>query len=496
MELLARHSYEVSTYNRPDHFEIKCDAVIFTFYSLLRYHTLPYKIASEHKMEFYVLARLLTTVFGTALIPLCVAYIGLLLNEQRKMLIRLSQLFTAFFVAFSAIFVQHSAYATPDIVLTFFVILFAYYQAKYLDDGNRKNLIRCAIITGIGITIKYPAALLCIAIAATVVIRAITTDKKPIMIIRYGLLSVFVVGLTIFVLAPNLFTNIYQVYVHIIKESGGSNLGAGGLGIAGNFIFYCTTLLDDLGLIVAPFFIIGLIYIIRLRGLRHLSLLTGLLFWICMSALSLHWVRWGIPFYPFYHIVAAIGMSACIQWFASHKASKNTQFIAGILTKSIIFLIMLNTVLCGLCITKFSTLPDLRYSTREDLEKNGIRIDNTLYEAYTPFAPTDGDNLISMMSVSQDNSTLTISSKGEKKEYLMISGITKKRVLSDNVKHPNLISVYRWLDQHGRIVYQALSDGDYQTDMSICKNIINSIRYLVTKHQTTGGSVLVYESPF
>lgn len=494
MELLARHSYEVSTYNRPDHFEIKCDAVIFTAYSLLRYHTLPYKIVSEHKMEFYVLARMYTALFGTALIPLCAAYTGLILRGQKKALVTIAQLTAAAFVAFSAIFVQHSAYATPDIVLTFFVILFAYFQTRYLENGEKKDLIRCAVIAGVAITIKYPAALLCLAIAGTIIFRALLVDKKPVMIIRYGFLSILAVGLTVFAVAPNLITNVYQVYVHIVEESGGSNLGAGGLSFGGNLIFYFSSILNDLGLIVVLFFVIGIVFLLKNRSKKHLSLLTGLLFWVCMSALSLHWVRWGIPFYPFYHIIVAIGISACIQWISRKKENRAALRVTGVLLYSVIALILLNTVLCGLCITKFSTLPDLRYSALKGLEAFGITPENTLYEAYTPFAPTDGDNLVSKMHIDQRNH-LIINQNTNNKKYLMVSGHLKKWVYLDPDTSLAQRTIYEWLAQHGTVVFHVAGDGNYQTHMSILKNSLSSLHYLASQKQATGNELDVYELP-
>lgn len=37
VEMLERHSWEAQSYDRPDHFEIKCDAILFTIVSWVKY---------------------------------------------------------------------------------------------------------------------------------------------------------------------------------------------------------------------------------------------------------------------------------------------------------------------------------------------------------------------------------------------------------------------------------------------------------------------------
>lgn len=497
MELLARHSYEVSTYNRPDHFEIKCDAVIFTAYSLLRYHAMPYRIVNEHRMEFYVLARMYTALFGTALIPLSALFTGFLLKEQKKSLIRSAQLAVSAFVAFSAIFVQHSAYATPDIVLTFFVILFAYFQAKYLENGAKKDLILCAVITGIGITIKYPAALLCIAIAASVIIRALVIEKKPLLIIRYGFLSAALVLLSVFVLAPNLITNPEEVYVHLVEESGGSNLGASGLGFTGNFLFYGRTMLEDAGLIVLFFVIAGLLFLLKHRNRKQIAMVSGLLWWVCMSALSLHWVRWGIPIYPFYYILAATGIAACLDACRTYRKQDKPAAlrIASYLPAAAVCLIMFNIALCGLCMTKYSATPEIRYTAQTELKKAGITPDNTVYDSYTPFAPTDGENILRLLHIDPESRKPVVEADTASKDYLMLSGITRKKVMADPERYESQRLVYEWLDDNAKVAFRKKGSGTYETGMSVLANSLSSIRFLCTKSNAAGCDVTVYRLP-
>ena len=48
IEMLSRHSWMAQSFDRPDHFEIKCDAILFTLFSWLRYHQSAYTAFQSH----------------------------------------------------------------------------------------------------------------------------------------------------------------------------------------------------------------------------------------------------------------------------------------------------------------------------------------------------------------------------------------------------------------------------------------------------------------
>ncbi len=493
MELLARHSWEVQTYNRPDHFEVKCDAVIFTVYSLIKYHTLPYNVFEDHKMDFYVLARIYTSLFGTAIIPLSAIYVGQLLKGQKKKMIQTAQLVVSFLTGFSSIFVQNSAYATPDIVLAFFVLLFSYFVMLYLENGSPKYLSACSIIIGIGITIKYPAAILCFPLACMVIYRNILEHKKPLEILKKAFRSILLIGATVFIIAPNLITNIYQVYLHIVIESEPDHLSAGGLGFGGNMFFYLKSMFTDIGFISVLFACIGIVFAVMHNRIRMLSLCVGVMYWICISVLSLHWLRWGIPIYPFYFITVAIGCAFMICFIDEQFQNSSYLHIVLPLAYVPVVLLLLSVTLSGVCITKYSTLKDLRNTVSEYLNGHTqINRENTLYEVYTPFDPNDGIHAISCFYFDDDHN-LCLKEGYESKQYLMISSSAKMRYFMEQEKYPVACEIYEEIDKKYKIVYQEIADGGYVTDMSIIKNIISSVTYLLSEKHTAGGGILGFD---
>ena len=46
MEMLSRHSWMAQSFDRPDHFEIKCDALLFAIFSRLRYGVPAYPLCT------------------------------------------------------------------------------------------------------------------------------------------------------------------------------------------------------------------------------------------------------------------------------------------------------------------------------------------------------------------------------------------------------------------------------------------------------------------
>lgn len=493
IDMLQRHSWEAHIYDRPDHFEIKCDAILFTIVSWIRYHKPAYEAFEDHKMAFYMLARFYTALFGTALIPLSSIYVCNLVKGIADKYKKLIQLITAVLIAFSTIFVQHSAYATPDIVLTFFVMLFAYGMMRYCEDGNKRYLFMCIIIIGIGVTIKYPAAILCIPLAVMIIYRACFIENRPFDIIRYGFISIGVIFLTIFVLAPNLITDINSVYVNFVEEARPNHLGADGLGFSGNLKFYLKSIAFNIGTVTIVPFAAGLIFIFTHRGRKLFSLLVGLIYWICMSVLSLHWLRWGIPMYLFYIIIVAMGIAAMMM--ATDRFIGRYNVVSAYVGKSVvgifISLIMVNVVLSGLSIVKYSLLPTMRSESQKFLDENGITLDNTLYEGSTPFAPASGQRQVQAFIATEEGVKVGI--QNATKEYFLMSDNFKNRYLAEPDRYPEQCAIYNGLEEAYEIIYREDADGNYKVDKNILKNIVNSCRYLTGNQTTTGDTITVYD---
>ncbi len=492
IEMLQRHSWEAHFYDRPDHFEMKCDAIIFTIYSWLKYGNPAFEMFESHKMEFYILARFFTTVFGTALIPLLGIYTYKVFGFLGDGFKRIGSLISMVLTTFSPIFVQHSAYVTPDIILAFFVVLFAFEFYCYINSGSKWALYFGAIIIGIGITIKYPAAILCIPLVLMVIYRALLIDKKPLDIVRFAMTSVGLIILTVFVLAPNLITDISSVYQNIIEESRTTHLGADGLGFIGNLRLYFDIFKYDLGNVVVIPFVIGVILLTIYRQKESLSLVVGLIFWICLSTLPLHWVRWGIPMYPFAMIVVSLGICGTLQFISDRNSfGREKKIVSYAVTTVYLTIILINIILSGACIAKFSSLKDIRSVSKEYCEVHGITKENSIYEGYTPLLPGYGVPRYDCFYSENDVAKVKIDQGS--KEYFVLSGSFKDRYLEQEDRYPDECSLYNAIESTYDVVYREHGESNYVINKNVFANIQQSLAYLIKKQTTTGDRITIYD---
>lgn len=495
IDMLSRHSWEAWVYNRPDHFEIKCNSFLFSLFSRFRYHMPAYEAYTKHKMAFYRLGRMFTAFWGAAMIPLIGLYLGRLLKGVDLKQRRITQIVAAILTAFSCIYIEHSAYATPDVVLSFFVLLFAYTVLRFLT-GEKYFVYLSAGIIGISITIKYPAAILCIPLALSVIYRSIEL-KRPREIIKTGLLCILIVVLSSFFIAPNLYTDYRQTYETFIREARPNHLGADGLGFFGNFLYYGNQMICDQGWLSLVFFIIAIYYLLNNKSKRYLSLLVGLIYWICISVLSLHWQRWGTPVYVFYIMVSSIGVGT-VYAAVDRRIEHDIQRITLVLCKCVLLcclgLWIISSSLSAACFTTSRTLPDTRNVSLSYVIENGITASETLSEGYTPFCPGYSDPQVSSFIVSKENIKPKI--EFATKKYLITTSNFKNRYLKEKDRYPQECAFYDAIDDHYDIVYQINGDnGNYKSDLSkgLVSNIKRAVSYLIKEKTYSGDIISIYD---
>ena len=492
IEMLSRHSWEAHTYDRPDHFEIKCDAILFSIVSWIKYHKPAAEAFEEHKMAFYLLGRFFTAIFGTLLVPLMYAVAGKLtyrFKETEKSIIQVS---TACMVAFSAVFVRHSAYAAPDVVLAFFVVLFCYFAVLYLEQGKLSQIIILDVIIGIGVTIKYPAAVLCLPLAILVIYKEYIKNKKFLNVVKYGMLSIGMVLAVIFVLAPNLFTDFNSVYKNFVEEARPNHLGYDGLGFFGNLGFYARTVFEDVGLVTILPFIIGTAYLIRKKERLLLALMPGVVFWVCLSALALHWIRWGIPMYPFYYLVTAIGIGAAYAFFSEmRETGKKAAGIGKAFVLTFAGVITLNVLLSGIAVAKFSLLPDTILVAQDYISEHDISEEESLSEGYTPFYPAKV--LSRLSSFTAEGGKVRVADEYADKKYFIMSDSFKGRYLDERERYPEQCEVYEGIDNTYPVVYKIDASGNYNTNQFVILNMIDSVKYLLKSGMVTGRQITIYD---
>lgn len=486
IDMLSRHSWEAYVYNRPDQFEIKCNAFLFHIFSWLHYHVPAYEGFELNGGIFYVIARLYTTLFGTAMIPLMYLTVGKILKKD-SISKQNVQLFAAAMIAFSPLFIEHSAYATPDIVLTFFILLTAYISAEYLETGKRWTIYAIALITGICITIKYPAAIVCSYIAFIVIYKCIKDKKGFKEIFILGMSSILIILAAIFVIAPNLYTDFGNVVSTFITEARPNHIGQDGLGFFGNMRFYFKTILESMGILSGPLFLAGCGFLIKNRKASHFPLLISGIYWVCLSVLSLFWVRWGVPMFLTYIILVSIGLVWI--WDLLQKQDKGRYLVT--IPAVLMALLITNNLVTGIKITKWSTVKDTRIVAMDYCEENGVTAENSIYEGYTPLAPDAGPGA-QFIAFQMEEDGIKPQERYIAKKYLVISSSFKKRYLNEADHYPEIAAVYQEIDKQYPLIYSIDSE-DYKASPWEIPNILYGFQYIFAKNGPTGLPIYVYD---
>jgi Dolichyl-phosphate-mannose-protein mannosyltransferase len=429
IDLAARNSFEPTIYDRPDHFEIKLDYLVFSAYSHL-VEGVPADVAFEaDPNQFYVLARLVTALFGIAMIVL-----AFLIGRRFG---RTVGVLAASITALWPPFVKDSHYATPDVPLAFALMLAIYFCIAYIDEARLRNIVLASVCVGASITIKYPGAIASAMIAAVVVAAAIR-DHDRLRILRHGVAASMSMIVTTFAISPVLFTNIAAVRDMFRIQLRTAHLGVGGLGWSGNAQFYLQGALTAGGVILSAAIALGAFWTIRERSLRSLPLWLGVVYLVALSSVGLHWGRWAMPMYLTGVFLAPIGMHRTYLW-ARVRWRRATPVASGLLLG--ISFAHLGTA--ALTTTVTFTLPDTRNEVAGQLHDLGIDASNTVFEGYTPFKPGAPDRIFDSIEVRDGELTLIGDAADADVDYVMLSSGMFTRYESD----PKYRAVYAEIRQ-------------------------------------------------
>ncbi len=439
MDLSARHSFEPQFLGRPDHLEIKLNFLVDFVYARFRYGLWPNVAFEAHPQDFYLIARLITAAFGIGCIVMAY-FIG---KRFAPMVGAIAAVLFALFPGY----VLHSHYATPDVPITFVTLVVVWLCIDYLANPRASTIAWTGGAIGAGVTIKYPAAILGITVAAVVVIAA-ARMRRWRLILDHGALSVAALVGTAFVVSPVLFVKYGGVRDAIVNEARPTHLGADGLGWTGNAWFYIDSFLLYAGVIVGIAAVAGMVWSVYRRSPASVPLWTGAIVWLALSAASLHWERWGMPMHVTPLLFAALGIHAAFAalWDKLPWGSRIGRAAARTLLVVVCSLALTNNLASSVAIDSSLVAPDTRRAAQQFAGSIGATPDNSIYEPYTPFSPSGGTEIFEDFVVRDGKLYLSDRARHDNPKYLIISSFMRSRYLADP----------KYVDEHG--FYQAVDD--------------------------------------
>ncbi len=373
IDMAKRHSFQPPYFFRPDHVEMQLSNLAYLAYSNLLHGSSPQTLYASDPAPFILISRTITACFGVAMIV--AAYlIGRRFTREVGVL-------AALLVAFFPPFVSNSHFASPDVPLSLALMIVVLGCMRYLASPSWGNLLLASFGVSVAIAIKYPGALGAVMIAITVIVSGVQARAWS-RILVHGAAAVGAVIGFLFAISPALFININAVMSNLTAEAGDYHPGADGLGWSGNMGFYAQGFATSGGIILVMCFALGVVWSIRLRLLQSIPLWSGVLVWVFLSALPLHWDRWGLPMFLTPLLIAPIGVYYSFTYLRGRGAPRWQLWGAGVLgAVAAVNLIMGSVVVAAGDVSKNTQ------SLAPVLATRGIDEANTIFEGYTPLLP-------------------------------------------------------------------------------------------------------------
>lgn len=380
VDLARRGSFDPTFFDRPDHLEIRLNFLVDSFYSWLRFQSpLPEGFA-QHELSFVLIGRGISAVFGLGCV--WIAYLIV-----RRFSVSAAIVAAALFALFPPL-VLNAHYATPEAPQTFFLLLFIYAAVRYLEQPGLFWLIIAGALIGVGFTIKYPAVFLGVVLAMAVGVVS-WRQRSWQLFLSHGVLSLAGLVAAIFVVSPVLLTDFGSVLAAIRQQGQPVHLGADGLGWTGNLAFYAVTFYQSAGPLLVAAAVVGAIWLLRNDPVRSLPLWTGLVYGLLLSAVALHWARWGVPMFVSPLMFAAIGIDVAARWLWSVRPASHRVVRIGLvaIVVTLIAVAGLNQLISAATTTAGLAATDTRVVGRQLQRSLGATKATTVYEGYTPYLP-------------------------------------------------------------------------------------------------------------
>ena len=376
LDLAQRNSFEPSLYFRPDHVEIQLSYFGYQAYAHLFAHTSVELAYAADPGVFLLISRSITALFGVASMILAY-FIGRRFNRS------IAVIALVLFSIYPPL-VRHAHFASPDVPLTAALLGVVLALIHYMERPSFPSLLFACGATAIAITIKYPGAIATVMIAVVVIFAAVK-ERQLGRIFIHGVTAIGSVLVFLFLISPVLFTNFQAVVASIHQESRSTHLGADGLGWVGNLVFYGNEFFEVGGILLSIMGLVGVYFAIQRRLVTVLPVLLGSIFWVILSAVPLHWERWGVPMAISPLILGSIGIYYSYVYLTERFGNQNRwrRPVLGIFVAVITVNLLVGSL--GFVVTFLAS--DTRIVAAASLEKQGIQDGNTLSEGYTAFRP-------------------------------------------------------------------------------------------------------------
>ena len=397
----------------------------FLYLNLMSYLRFGENFASRYQLyelHFYHYARLLIAVMGS-LIPLVAYKIGKLFKPAFGLMAGLT------FAVFPS-YVLHSLYITPDIPITLFTLIVIYFTLRYLINNENISLYAAILFAAINTAEKYPGVISMVIVAAGILIKTFEKSEEPIKAQLWPAAKQLLIAgvcffLALFLVAPKLFIHYQMTVAGFLHSSRSTHAGADYLGLFGRLFFYIRAFASWSNILAVVWIGAGCYAAYKWRNKPILLLSYGVLYWVSLSLLALHWERWALPMYITPLFLIAIGISFI---WERYKATPKMKWV----TLALIVLFFAEQGISSLQTSISRGFTDTRVVALEFAQTNGITPENSLYEGYTPFQVRQAPTTIFEEYKNQEEDFL----------YVILSSHMYERFYQEPERYAQELSVY------------------------------------------------------
>ena len=485
IDLVHRNSITPHVFDRPDHLEILLSSFAYRIFAWLAASTSATADFAAHPSHYLAISRCITVAFSLVAIPLawCIG----------RRFGTVTAVAAALLIAFFPPFVANSSYATPDMPLTCLMLAAILASMRYLERPTVVRLAIASAAVGVGVTIKYPAAIAG-AIVGTVVVTVMVRSRDWRRGVRHVLLSpVFFLG-TVFVVSHALITDFSAVRYQLQHQRGSDHLGAEALGWPGNLAYYAKDYASWAGIVLLALTAVGVWYCVRERAVHALPLLLGVVYWIALSTVPAHWERWALPMFLAPLLFAAVGAGEVARWtqVAWRRGSLRPRLRIAVPATILVALAALQLFAGSALVAAGFAGSDTRLAARSAFRAAGVDQYSAIYDGYTPIAP-GGPGSISVNVKIADGQLYIVGRSGAR--FVVTSSTMYGRYT--RARYPAIWLVYQQVRGQMPVLQQWTPVAVPSPSIFEPFAIVRDVRYVyrVAQGGDTGPTMAVYEIP-
>ena len=285
--------------------------IIFLKAGFVMIDVLPFvslSFAALPKSAFYLLARFISVLFGTATV--WVVY-----RIAEELHSRTAGLLSALLLSVAFLHVKNSHYYTGDVAATFFITVALLWLLRSYDRGKGEwFLYASAVAIGVGIATKYYPFLVLFPLGMTVLFQQHTWDEKVKRTLASGMLASF----TFFLLVPFSLLNFPLFLQEQVVSSQRSATGVFGY-VNDDFLYYLTSrepsfhepfthnsLVQGLGVPLLFLSVIALLYWAYVGRKERILVGYVVLHYLFFATNLAKIVRWMMPLVPVAAVLVAL----------------------------------------------------------------------------------------------------------------------------------------------------------------------------------------------